>query len=186
MGRWKFLVGIAIGICMGLGGAWALQEKDEAPAKMSPPSPLEDEFLERFVGEWEITGTTEAGGEKHAFTATESFEWILNHQFLVSNYEAPMGPGMPTFEGMAVARSTPGTKDYELWWFDIDGDGEKSEGKRDGNTVVYTAPPKSGKHEGTISTMTLMEDGGAHHVYKILPKGQTEWMTFFDVKGRKK
>ncbi|MCZ6689563.1 MAG: DUF1579 family protein [Planctomycetota bacterium] len=183
------VVGLVIAFVMGFAGANALQDKEGGHDKASwPPAPLEDDFLDKWVGtwEWEGTMTMDPKAGPMPYKATETFKWALNHQFLVSNYESPMGPNMPTYEGMAIARSTPGSKDYQHWWFDIGGDGEKSEGKRDGNTVVYTAPPKSGKHEGTISTITLNEDGTGHHVYKMIPEGQTEWMTFFDVKGKKK
>ena len=174
--------GLVLAFLCGFAGAWALQEEG-GEEQWTPPPPLEDEWLDRLVGEWAWTGKMWMGGQELPMTATETEKWGLNHQFIISDYTSPTAPGQPDYKGHGLTRMDPETKVYTSWWFDVHGSGDKATGKREGDTIVFEGENNHGK---TKSTYTVKADGTATHVREVLMTGQTEWTKFFDLEGKKK
>ena len=50
-------------------------------AQSGGPRPLEDDFLDRLVGRWVVTGTS----HDLAVPQTAQVDWVLNHQFVRIN-----------------------------------------------------------------------------------------------------
>ena len=178
--------GLALAFVFGFTAASALQEGEMGGGEQeqhAPPPPLEDKWLDLCVGEWEWTGKMWMEGQEMPYMATEKVEWKLNHQFLVTHYTAPMGPGQPSFEGLGIQRSTPDTNEYTLWWFDINGEPSVFKGKLEGDTLVATADV--GKRKMRMTT-TFKKDGTATAHMQMQMPGQDGWSDFFKVEGKKK
>lgn len=172
-------VGI-LGVGIVLGGAWALQEKKEG---FTPPIPLEDEYLDRLVGEWDVTGRILTGDEGQAFAATESYEWVLNHQFLLLRYEMPGTPGKPGMSGMGLIRSRPETLEYDFWWFSSYGEGQHYQGKREENALTLHHEGPKGKVRMTFSRPP---EGITTFTVEVMKTGETEYVTTLKSAATKK
>lgn len=187
MNRSIFFGGIIFAFILGIAGAGALQEteeKKEGQESWTPPPPLEDEYLERFVGEWEYTGTMNFMGKPSEFTATETIEWILNHQFILGRYHQPSTEeGKADFEGISIMRSTPGTNQYQGWWFDVHAASDTTKGTRDGDSFSWEGEGPMGKMRGTS---TVTKDGTSSGESETMWMGQTEWTPFMKVTGKRK
>ena len=179
MRRSMIIGGLALAFLVGFAGASALQDKDP----WTPPPPVEDEFLDKLVGKWEWEGTIIMDGQERTFKGTESYEWGLNHQFMMMRFESPdfPGPGQK-YEGMGLMRRTPDTNEYQGWWFDVFGDADRSQGTRDGDTLKMRGEGSMGKSRYTFA---ILPDGTVASEGEVMFPGEQEYKPFTKMKGKK-
>lgn len=173
------LGGTLLGLLVGLGGAWALQEKGGMTMGRAP----KDAYLDRLAGDWEWTGTMHAGGQTIQFIGEEKVEWVCNEQFLLSRMKQIPAGGMPPFEFMTVVRADPGTKSYKQWIFEGMGMTATGKGKREGDTLTYEGKSEMGRSR---TTFEITGDGEATSVTEAQYPGQEEWVPFMKMEGKKK
>lgn len=114
------LAGIAAVFLLGVVSG-AAQGEDQSAAAEIPKQVLEDQLLDRMVGQWKLTGTFEGQIVNHAVEA----EWVLNHQFLrihEKDLSAPKGGGVP-YEAIVMVGYELRAKRYVAHWLDVFGGG---------------------------------------------------------------
>lgn len=145
----KSILMMSLALVLALSLPMMAQEKEMGKAEqadtMKPPPPLEDDWANWLVGEWQGTSKSMMGEAKE----TQSYEIGLGGQFLMLHVISEMGP--QKFEGRgALTRNMEG----ELVGFWIDSFRSMSQGKgtRDGNkqTFLWTTPGQPGSYTRTM------------------------------------
>src|SRR5437660_7406917 len=100
-------------------------------AKAQPP-PLQDPFLDNFVGDWRVERNMGKRGVKQT---SMHCEWTLNHQFIEFHYGA--ADAKPEYEALVFIGFDDAAKNYVCHWVDVFGakESELGRGKIDANLV---------------------------------------------------
>lgn len=115
---WQTMAGLLLGFVLGSGllNLCFLPSlaQPAATAGLEPKyqnaEAAETAFLERWVGEWEGTGTSEGQAVRDRMT----FQWTLDRRFLRFTYKALSGD---RYESEGYVWSNPKLKRYEWWEF---------------------------------------------------------------------
>lgn len=77
---------------------------------------LRDALLDRFVGQWVLTGTMAGRPATHDVTV----EWVLGHQYLRMHEVARerSADGQPTYQAAVYIARDPKTREYTCVWLD--------------------------------------------------------------------
>ena len=159
------------------------------------PPPLQDRFLDNFVGDWRVERNMGKRGVKQS---SVHCEWVLNHQFIEFHYG---GAGPKTeyeafvfigFDGMA--------KNYVCHWVDIFGASESALGRGNLDPPLQSASPArtSGAASDKLSSIEFkFGKGELTNKFTFDPQTKTwtslirqiekgEWVTFAEEKWIKK
>jgi Protein of unknown function (DUF1579) len=92
------------------------------------PPPLQDQFLDNFVGDWRVERNMGKPGVKQT---SVHCEWVLNHQFIKFHYGA--ADAKPEYEAFVFIGFDDAAKNYVCHWVDVFGakDSELGRGKID-------------------------------------------------------
>src|SRR5262245_8607551 len=84
------------------------------PPAASPPAlpGLQDEFLDRLVGDWDLTGSVGTRAVRNSVTA----RWVLGHQFVRMEMTDVARP--PTYEALVMVGYDAERKRYVAHWCD--------------------------------------------------------------------
>ncbi len=93
------IAGLAIGLCLA-----------------GPTARAQDNALDKFVGRWDVRVKT-LEPEKPDLTYTETYEWVLGHQFIRATTE---GKSDGT-EDLVIAGRDPKTNGYPFWIYSSTG-----------------------------------------------------------------
>ena len=149
-------------------------------AQAQPP-PLQDPFLDNFVGDWRVERNMGKRGVKQT---SVHCEWTLNHQFIQFHYGA--ADAKPEYEAFVFIGLDNGAKSYVCHWVDVFG-------------ATYSALG-SGKLDDKLLSIEfrfLPKDGELTNKFTFDPKTKTwtslirqtekgEWKTFAEEKWTKK
>jgi len=130
-----WLLGL-VGLCLAPGFALC-QEKAEPQTTVIPKGVLQDDLLDKMVGEWRLTGKFEEQPVNHSVEA----RWVLNHQF-VEIHEKDLNPvkgdDVP-YEARVYVGYTASSHRYVAHWLDVFGDGSPTlgYGKRIGSALEF-------------------------------------------------
>jgi len=118
----------------------------------APPAPLQDDFYDWMIGEWE--GTTESTAGKAADEM--KVDWDLEHPFADMHYKQKMGEGAAAlvYKGRGMLTVNPQSKEYIGHWFGSFRDISTGKGTRTGNKVTMTWEGGAGPETRTIEKVS--------------------------------
>src|ERR1700758_5656265 len=85
-----------------------------ATAQAQLPQPLQDPFLDNFVGDWKVERSIR---KKPAVQTSVHCEWVLRHQFIEFHYGA--AETAPEYEAFVFIGFDDAAKDYVCHWVDV-------------------------------------------------------------------
>ena len=147
--------------------------------KAAAPPPLEDHFLDNFVGDWHVERTMGSGAIRQS---SAHCEWVLNHQFIEIHYGA--AETKPHYEALVFIGFDDSAKNYVCHWVDIFGakDSELGRGKVGDNLLSIEF--KFGNGELTNKFTFDPQSKTWTSLIRQIEKG--EWKTFAEEKWTKK
>jgi hypothetical protein len=147
-------------------------------ARAQPP-PLQDPFLDNFVGDWRVERNM---GKRGVHQSSVHCEWVLNHQFIAFHYGA--ADAKPEYEAFVYIGFDDAAKNYVCHWVDVFGarDSELGQGKLDENLLGIEF--KFGKGELTNHFTFDPQTKTWSSLIRQTEKG--EWKTFAEEKWTKK
>ena len=167
-----------LGLCLGISGAWALMERNNAPA------PLEDEILDRLIGQWTLSGTLYGpDGTPGAFTGTDSCRWVAGHQFVMNERVITPKGDVPQLENVEVFRFDPKAGAFSVWTFTSRGTFSKRSGKCQGDTLTLEGEGPMGTSR---TTMTIPAKGDPTFKLEIKALGSDSYSPHGEGTGKRK
>jgi len=130
------VAGVAVVFFLGAASGVALCEEQPAVVEI-PKQVLQDELLDRMVGNWTMTGTFEGRPVNHGVEV----DWVLNHQFL-RIHERDLGTpkvGDIPYEAIVTVGYERAAKRYVAHWLDAFGGGAATlgYGERAGTAIEF-------------------------------------------------
>ncbi len=116
----KFWLLVLVVLCVAPLATWC-QEKSESASSVIPKHILQDEFLDKMVGNWRLGGKFEGQPVNHSV----EIRWVLNHQF-IEIHEKDLNPpkgGDVAYEAMVYIGYEPSHQRYVAHWLDVFGGG---------------------------------------------------------------
>jgi Protein of unknown function (DUF1579) len=143
------------------------------------PPPLQDSFLDNFVGDWRVERNM---GKRGVHQNSVHCEWVLNHQFIEFHYG--MADPKPEYEAFVFIGFDDTAKNYVCHWVDVFGakDSELGRGKLDNNLLALEL--KFGNGELTNKFTFDSQTKTWTSLIRQIEKG--EWTTFAEEKWTKK
>ena len=143
------------------------------------PPPLQDPFLDHFVGDWKVERNMGKRGVKQT---SVHCEWVLKHQFIRFHYGA--NDGAPEYEAFVYIGFDDTAKNYVCHWMDVFGakDSELGRGKIDDKLLAIDF--KFGNGELTNKFTFDPQAKTWTSLIRQIEKG--EWVTFAEEKWTKK
>ena len=143
------------------------------------PPPLQDQFLDNFVGDWRVERNMGKRGVKQT---SVHCEWVLNHQFIEFHYGA--ADAKPEYEAFVFIGFDNTAKNYVCHWVDVFGasDSELGRGSLDQNVPAMEF--KFGKGDLTNKFAFDPQAKTWTSLIRQIEKGQ--WVTFAEEKWTKK
>jgi hypothetical protein len=113
------------------------QEKAQPAASEIPKGVLQDDLLDKMVGEWRLSGKFEGQPMNHSVRA----RWVLNHQFIEiheKDLDQPKGNEVG-YEAIVYVGYEATRQRYVAHWLDVFGDGSPTlgYGKRTGSALQF-------------------------------------------------
>lgn len=106
------------------------------------PPPLDDDFLNFLVGDW--NGTSIPPGRDKPVYDRATIGWGLNHQFLIFREVMPR-TGPPQYEMHGYMTYDRVANKYRSFWFDVAGAIHQLEGERQGERIRWEGLTALGK-----------------------------------------
>jgi hypothetical protein len=130
------VAGVAVLCFLGAASGVALAEEQPA-ANEIPKQVLQDDFLDRMVGNWKMTGTFEGQPVNHGVEV----DWVLHHQFLrihERDLDTPKVGEVP-YEAIVTVGYERAAKRYVAHWLDVFGGGAVTlgYGERAGTAIEF-------------------------------------------------
>jgi len=147
--------------------------------KAQPP-PLQDPFLDNFIGDWRVERNMGKRGLKQT---SVHCEWVLNHQFIEFHYGA--ADAKPEYEAFVFIGFDGAAKNYVCHWVDVFGgtDSELGHGNIDQKLIAIEF--KFGKNADLTNKFTFdLQTKTWTSLIRQVEKG--EWTTFAEEKWTKK
>jgi hypothetical protein len=134
-------------------------------------APLQDDFLEKLAGRWNLTRTIRGTTEENKVEA----EWVLQHQFLRLHMKDTATP--PKYEAeIYIGYDKTGNR-YVAHWMDTWGGGFslKGFGVREGNSLPFLFEDA----DGTVRNTFTYDPAGQTWTCTIVQKAKGgDWKTF--------
>jgi Protein of unknown function (DUF1579) len=142
------------------------------------PPPLQDQFLDNFVGDWRVERNM---GKRRVKQTSVHCEWVLNHQFIKFHYGA--ADAKPEYEAFVFIGFDDAAKNYVCHWVDVFGakDSELGRGKIDEKLLGIEF--KFGKDELTNKFTFDPQTKTWTSLIRQIENG--EWKTFAEEKWTK-
>jgi len=142
------------------------------------PPPLEDHFLDNFVGDWKVERTIR---NTRTVQTSVHCEWTLKHQFIEFHYGA--ADAQPEYEAYVFIGFDDAAKNYVCHWVDVFGakDSELGRGKID--EKLPSIEFKFGNGELTNKFTLDPQTKTWTSLIRQIEKG--EWKTFAEEKWTK-
>jgi hypothetical protein len=143
------------------------------------PPPLQDPFLDNFVGDWKIERNM---GKRGIHQSTVHCEWMLHHQFLEFHYGA--ADAKPEYEAIVFVGFDDTAKNYVCHWVDVFGakDSELGRGKLDDKLLSLEFKFGNGELTNTFTFDPKTKTWTS--LIRQTEKG--EWVTFAEEKWTRK
>jgi len=143
------------------------------------PPPLNDPFLDNFVGDWQVERNMGKRGVKQT---SVHCQWVLNHQFIEFHYGAS-DPKLE-YEAFVYIGFDGAAKNYVCHWVDVFGakDSELGRGKLDGK--LSSLEFKFG--HGELTNKFTFDPQTKTWASLIRQKEKGKWVTFAEEKWTKK
>ena len=147
-------------------------------ARTQPP-PLQDRFLDNFIGDWKVEREMRKGVKQTSVHC----EWVLNHQFVEFHYGA--AETKPEYEAFVFIGFDNNAKSYVCHWVDVFGATYSAigNGKLDDKllSVEFRFIPKDGELMNTFTFDPQTKTWTS--LIRQTEKG--EWKTFAEEKWTK-
>ena len=145
------------------------------------PPPLQDPFLDNFVGDWRVERNMGKRGVKQTRVHCE---WALNHQFIQFHYGA--ADAKPEYEAFVFIGFDSESKSYVCHWVDVFGARYSAlgSGKIDSNllSIEFRFVPK----DGELTNKFTFDPQTKTWTSLIRQTEKGEWKTFAEEKWTKK
>ena len=135
-------------------------------------APLQDEFLDKLAGQWNLTRTVRGTTKENKVDA----EWVLDHQFLRVHMKDVASP--PKYEADVYIGYDKTRNRYVAHWMDTYGGGFSAMGfgVRDGNSLPLIFEDADGTLRNTFTYDPATQTWTSLIVQKS--KAGREWKTF--------
>jgi len=143
------------------------------------PQPLQDPFLNKFVGDWRVERNMGKRGVKQTSVRCE---WVLNHQFMEFHYGA--ADAKPEYEAFVFIGFDTATKSYVCHWVDVFGAKDSALGSGKLDDKLLSMDFKFGNGELTNKFTFDPPTKTWTSLIRQIEKG--EWVTFAEEKWTKK
>ena len=143
------------------------------------PQPLQDSFLDHFVGDWRVERNMGKRGMKEASVRCE---WVLNHQFIELHYGA--ADAKPEYEAFVFIGFDDAAKSYVCHWVDVFGAKDSALGRGKLDDKLLALEFKFGNGELTNKFTFDSQAKTWTSLIRQVEKG--EWTTFAEEKWTKK
>ena len=145
------------------------------------PPPLQDPFLDNFVGDWRVERNMGKRGVKQT---SVHCDWVLNHQFVEFHYGA--ADAKPEYEAFVFIGFDNDAKSYVCHWVDVFGARYSAlgSGKIDSNllSIEFRFVPK----DGELTNKFTFDPQTKTWTSLIRQTEKGEWKTFAEEKWTKK
>jgi len=142
------------------------------------PPPLQDPFLDNFVGDWKVERNM---GKRGVHQSSVRCEWVLNHQFIKFHYGA--ADAQPEYEAFVFIGFDDTAKNYVCHWVDVFGAKDSELGRGNFEATVHSLEFKFGKGELTNKFTFDPQTKTWTSLIRQIEKGQ--WVTFAEEKWTK-
>ena len=143
------------------------------------PQPLQDPFLNNFVGDWRVERNMGKRGVKQTSVRCE---WVLNHQFMEFHYGA--ADAKPEYEAFVFIGFDTAAKSYVCHWVDVFGAKDSALGSGKLDDKLLSMDFKFGNGELTNKFTFDPPTKTWTSLIRQIEKG--EWVTFAEEKWTKK
>jgi|SRR5690242_6658633 len=151
------------------------------------PPPLQDSFLDNFVGDWRVERNMGKRGVKQT---SVHCEWVLNHQFIEFHYGS--ADAKPEYEAFVFIGFDNTAKTYVCHWVDVFGgsDSELGWGKRPSPNVSGAASDKFASLEfkfgkGELTNKFTFDPQAKTWTSLIRQTEKGQWITFAEERWTK-
>lgn len=144
------------------------------------PVPLQDPFLDNFVGEWRVERNM---GKRGVQQTSVHCEWVLNHQFIAFRYGA--SDAKPEYEAFVYIGFDDAAKGYVCHWVDVFGATYSELGRGQLDDKHLALEFKFGK-DGELTNRFTFDPQTKTWTSLIRQIKKGEWTTFAEEKWTKK
>jgi hypothetical protein len=144
-----------------------------------PPPPLEDHFLDNFVGDWKVERKM---GKVRVVESSVRGEWVLQHHFLQLHYGA--GGKAPEYEALVHIGFIDSDKTYVCYWIDVWGAGYDGPGQGKIDDKLLSIEFKFG--HGELTNKFTFDPQTKTWTSLIRQQEKGEWKTFAEEKWIRK
>jgi hypothetical protein len=143
------------------------------------PPPLQDPFLDNFVGDWRVERDMGKRGLKQT---SVHCQWVLKHQFMRFHYGA--ADAVPEYEAFVYIGFDDAAKNYVCHWMDVFGGKDSELGRGNVDDKLLSIDFKFGQGALTNKFTFDPQTKTWTSVIRQIEKG--EWKTFAEEKWTKK
>lgn len=145
------------------------------------PSPLQDPFLDNFVGDWKVERTIR---NKRTVQTTVHCEWVLNHQFIEFHYGA--FDGKSEYEAFVFIGFDSNAKSYVCHWVDVFGATFSAIGNGKLDDKLLSLEIRFVPKDGELTNKFTFDPQTKTWTSLIRQTEKDEWVTFAEEKWTKK
>ena len=145
-------------------------------ARAQPP-PLQDPFLDSFVGDWTVE--RKMGNGKTSQTSVHC-EWVLKHHYIELHYGA--GDKDPQYEAMVFIGFVAADKTYVCHWLDVYGAGYDAPGRGKLDEKLLGIEFRWESKEGALTNKFTFDPQTKAWTSLIRQTEKGEWKTFAEEK----
>ena len=150
-------------------------------ARAQPPPPLQDPFLDNFVGDWRVERKMSKGRVQQT---SVHCEWVLKHQFIEFHYGS--ADATPEYDALVFIGFDDAAKKYVCHWVDVFGarDSALGYGQIDSNLLAleFRFEPK----DSELTNKFTFDPQTKTWTSLIRQTEKGEWKTFAEEKWTKK
>jgi len=150
-------------------------------AQALPPLPLEDPFLDNFVGDWKVERKM---GNGRIVESTVSGEWALKHHFIKLHYGA--GEKSPDYEALVFIGFVAADKTYVCHWLDVYGAGYDALGRGKLDDKLLGIELRWESRDAALTNKFTFDSQAKTWTSLIRQVEKGEWKTFAEEKWTKK
>ena len=146
-------------------------------ARTAPPPPLQDPFLDYFVGDWKVERKFGSG---QTAEQTLHIDWVLNHHFIEMYYG--WREGSPPYEAMVFIGYDDADKDYVCHWVDVFGARDSALGRGKIDDQMLSLEFRFDGKDGALTNKFTFDPQAKTWTSRIRQQEKGEWKTFAEEK----
>jgi hypothetical protein len=145
----------------------------------APPPPLQDPFLDRFVGDWKVERKFPGG---RTAEQTLHVDWVLGHHFIEMYYG--WREDSPPYEAIIFIGYDDAQKNYVCHWLDVFGARDSSLGRGRIDDRMLSIEFRFAGGNGELTNQFRFDPQAKTWTSIIRRQEKGEWKTFAEEKWR--